>query len=243
MIYDGTDLNQIFSVTKYDGIGAPSLRTTMWSPTKGNGDRIAIARQPNKTVKVTFVIESDDAGDMADKVEALYSIFRIGKEFVDIQFEEDDSLLYKGRVTSVQRTAYHFTVAEYVITLTCLPFRYGEWKTVRASGNRISGDNMGTAPSAGYIVFTIANDPDSITVQIQNRGAIQLVKPSDDDLNGDWIIDLETRTVYRDNALAMEVVGFENTTFETAEVPAGNFVITFDSTVTNASYSYQEVFL
>ena len=242
MNYNGYDLKDVFSVYKYDGL-SPSIRTTMWSPTIGNGDRIALSRQPNKTVTVSCVIETDDAGTMADKIEALYTIFTAGKEYVPITFEEVDEKLYMGRVTSVKQVAYYFTIAEYLITLTCLPFRYGMVKTYTAANNSITGDNTGTAPSLGQITFTVANDPDAITIQIQGAGAVQLAKPSDDDLNGDWVIDLEKRTVYRDNALAMSVVAFENTSFETAEVPVGEFEISFDSAVSNASYTFREVFL
>ena len=242
MRYNGYDLRQIISVYKYEGL-SPSIRTTMWSPTIGNGDRISVARQPNKTVRVSCVIETDDAGTSADKIEALYKIFTAGKDYVPITFEEVDEKLYMGRVTSVQQTAYYWTVAEYTITLTCLPFRYGQFKTFPAEDNVITGDNTGTAPSLGQVAFTVSNDPDSITMQIQGAGAVQLMKPSDDDLDGEWVIDLEKRTVYRDGDLAMGVVAFENTSFETAEVPTGVFTISFDSAVTDASYTFQEVFL
>ena len=242
MNYNGYDLKDVFSVYKYDGL-SPSIRTTMWSPTIGNGDRIAVARQPNKTVTVSCVIETDDAGTMADKIEALYTVFTAGKEYVPISFEEVDEKLYMGRVTSVKQVAYFFTVAEYLITLTCLPFRYGAVKTYTAVNDLITGKNTGTAPSLGQVAFTVANDPDSLTMQIEGAGAVQLVKPSDDDLDGTWVIDLEKRTVYRDGALAMDVVSFENTTFETAEVPVGDFEISFDSAVSDASYTFQEVFL
>lgn len=240
MIYNGIDLKQIFSVIKYEGL-SPSIRTTMWSPTIGSGDRIAIARRPNKSVKVSCVIETDDAGIMADKIQSLYKIFTAGKDYVPIVFDEVDELTYKGRVTGVQQTAYYFTVAEYTISLTCLPDRYGYEKEYDSVSNVIAGSNLGTAPALGNIFFTISNDPASITVQI-GEGAVQLVKPSDDDLDGEWEIDLEKRTVYRDGALAMDAVSFENTSFDNAMVPSGEFEITFDSNVT-ASYKFTEVFL
>lgn len=242
MNYNGIDLTRVFSVYKYGGL-APSIRTTMWSPTIGSGDRVAISRQPNKTVTVNCVVESDDAGSLADKIETIHTTFTAGTDYVPITFEEVDALTYMGRVTSIQQTAYYFSIAEYTITLTCLPFRYGEEKTVTAVSNTITGTNTGTAPALGQIEFTITNDPDSITIQIQGAGAVQLVKPSDDDLDGAWVIDLEKRTVYRDGALAMSAVAFENTTFETAEVPVGAFTISFDSAVSDASYTYTEVFL
>lgn len=243
MRYNGIDLTDVFSVTKYEGL-VPSLMTTMWSPTYGNGDRVATARQPNKTIKVYCTIETDDAGLMADKKEALYTIFRSSKDYVPIVFEEVDNLEYQGVVTAVQETGYYFTVADYVITLTCLPFRYGQTVTASGSGNSITGNNSGTAPSVGQLFFTVSNDPDSLTILLGGTsGSIQLSKPSDDTLDGSWVIDLEKRTVYRDNSLAMTFVNFENTDFELFEVPAGNFEINFSSAVTDSSYVYTEVFL
>ena len=243
MKYNGIDCTQIFSVTKIEGL-APSLKTTMWSPTLGNGDRVSIARRPNKSIKVYGVIETDDAGDAIAKKEALYQIFRSSNEYVDIEFPERDELRYRGVAVSVQETAYWFTVFEFTVTLTCLPDRFGSVRSFSGENNVIQGNNPGTDTSVGQISFTISGDPDAVTVQlVGTSGCVQLVKPSDDTLAGNWMIDLEKRTIYRDQDLAMEYSNFNVTEFETFEVPSGDFEISFDTTVTDASYSFEERYL
>lgn len=244
MIYNGTDLSNVFSVYKYTGLLAPSMNTTMWSPTLGDGDRIALYRRPNQTVTASVVVGTDTYGTLQQKIDTIRTTLLAGKDFVPIVFSEVDTLTRYGRVTSVDMSNWYFTMAEYTITFTVWPYRYGDEQTVTGTSTQITGTNAGTAPALGKISFTVSGSPQTLTIALSGTtGAIQLVQPADDTLDGNWIVDLQTRTVYLNGALAMQYLSFENTTFETFDIPVGSYTITFSSSVSNVTLVYEVTYL
>ncbi len=241
MIYNGIDLGDYLKVYGYSGVDNIPISETMWSPTLGDGGKISLFRRPTLTITVSALIETDDTGTLDEKIAYLRTIFTAGKDFVPIVFNERDSLTRRGRVTGFTQSAYYFTIAEYKITFVVDPLRYGEETTVAGSGTTISGTNSGTASALGKISFTVAGSPETLTVTLAGTtGAVQLVQPENDTLDGAWVIDLDQRTAYLDGALAMQFLGFENTTFETFEIAPGAFEIDFSATVTEAAYTYVE---
>lgn len=241
MIYNGIDLGGYLKVYGYSGVDDIPISETIWSPTLGDGGKISLFRRPTLTITVSALIETDDVGTLDEKIAYLRTIFTAGKDFVPIVFDERDPLTRRGRVTGFTQSAYYFTIAEYKITFVVDPYRYGDEKTVAGSGGKISGTNAGTASALGKISFTVAGSPATLTVTLAGTtGAVQLVQPANDTLDGAWVLDLDQRTVYLDGALAMQFVSFANTTFETFEVAPGAFEIDFSAAVTGATYSYVE---
>ena len=241
MIYNGIDLGSYLNAYEYKGVDDIPISATMWSPTLGDGGKISLFRRPTVTVTLMAVIETDDAGTLDEKLAYLRTVLVAGKTFVPITFDERDALTRRGRVTSFTVSKYLFTIAEVIVTFVVDPYRYGDDKTVAGSGTKISGTNAGTASALGKISFTVAGSPETLTVTLAGTtGAVQLVQPANDTLDGAWVIDLDQRTVYLDGALAMQFVSFANTTFETFEIAPGAFEIDFSAAVTGATYSYVE---
>ena len=108
----------------------------------------------------------------------------------------------------------------------------------------ITGTNAGKVPSKGVINAVIASTPATFKVSLNGTlGVVALVPPTGQDLDGTWIINLDTRNVYKDSVIANEYIDFVNTEFPAFIVPIGAYTITFDSAVTSGSYVYNAAFL
>ena len=241
MKYNGIDLSQYLKVVTYSGFGvSPPMSLSTFSPTLGAGSYITRNRLPNYNITALVVIETDRNMTRAQKEEYLRTVFVPGTEYVDIVFDErDPSVTYRGIVTSTSLTTDYFSLAEYTLTFTCLPYRYGSGIIITSTTatSNISINNIGTAPLSDLtLTFTVSNTPDILNISLAGTtGVISLIPISDDTLNGQWVIDFAERTITLDGALALQAVSFTNTDFNNFVIAPGSATINFSSEVTNTS--------
>lgn len=246
MKYNGIDLTNYLDVSSYSGFTITIPQdVSMFTPTLGAGSRAVFNKLPNYNITALITVAKDRTTSLDDKLKFLRTVFAPNTDFVEIQFDESDDKTFIGRYIDSNLAADYFSVREYTIVFSCLPYRYGTTATISGTSSGIVGTNNGTAPALGTVSFTVSGSPDSVAVVLAGTtGAITLIPYGEDTLDGNWVIDLDNRTVTLDGETALNFVSFTATDWEHFVVPVGAYTISITGgTISNTSYTYRERYL